>query len=461
MWRLRHALVQVGGSAPFSTKACLIGFAVLLGWTLRASPTRAQGKACSPQLTISLDVSGDVPACPRAQDVAQWVNTLVGQSVAEVVGFQSATPEGECASHAGLDAASRGPSSLPLELLIRVEKTREALAKAGVDDQKHVVGWSDTAQGQQPELTAFIMSASKASAVSSKADAPSSTPMRELTQRVSCDELLRVAALSISLLINPATPPQSDAVAPPLVALGPESPARESPATEPPTTEPPTTGAPGAGETPASAPANATQLEPSATSGDAPRRENGDANRAISPPRASNASSTEALGPLLQATAQVGAGLNPALNLGGELAIGARVGAWAIKASATYTASTKETTVRRDALTGRVRATTWLFGASPCRTIDAMLEVCATFVHATFAATGRGFDVNYDDTLRFWAVGARSAYVWPITRRLNSHLGLDVLVPLTRIDMRIEGESTAIWEMPLVAARVLWGVEWH
>src|SRR5690606_23180863 len=75
----------------------------------------------------------------------------------------------------------------------------------------HLGGWTPKRNVGPMELAAFIVALPSSSnrPHSSPAADSSARPVRTLVQRVSCDELLRVAALSISLLID-SKPPEPE-----------------------------------------------------------------------------------------------------------------------------------------------------------------------------------------------------------------------------------------------------------
>ncbi len=400
----------------------------------------AGGPACAAAVVVHVDVATNVYGCPSDVDVAYWVNALTGRESA--IGA-SRTADG-CAVG---DAGSPDPNDGRFNIWVRVELAQPDSPSVSPDSMPapHHVGGRPSKHDITPaELAAFIVALPSDSAPprSSQAAASSALPVRTLVQRVACDELLRVAALSISLLVDSEPPlPEANAttansdlsganILPQPNDREPASPQRSVPSEiATPNTNPPTTVSP-------------------------------------EPPSDAVATSSPSLEdwepyPVFGVRGHVGLGPNPAVNGGGAASLGVGVAQWWFQAYASFSTSAKRTLVRENGLTGYVRAATWTFGVEPCLTVANSLGVCVDAGYNSLDAEGRGFDVDRSEVVRFWSAGASGTYYWPLAGSLRGSVGLGVTLPLTRVTMSVSGVSDPIWQMPPLSGRVAAGIDWR
>lgn len=380
------------------------------------------------QTVVHVDVASDVQGCPSDADVASWVNALTArESTVGASRRAEGCPPAEADSLASNVPIPNGPKS---DIWVRVELARPdgpTVSPHSAPAPDHLGGWTPKRNVGPMELAAFIVALPSSSnrPHSSPAAVSSARPVRTLVQRVSCDELLRVAALSISLLIDSKPP-------------APEQPARAGRSDS-------------SDADPVLQPTDATLARPE-----------------ISPvPHAGAApASSHAFGhgepfPVLGVRGHAGLGLNPAVNWGGTASFGIGLARWWLQAYTSFSTSAKRTPVRGNGLTGYVRATTWTFGIEPCHTVAKSLGVCVNAGYNAFNAQGLGFDVDGSEVVHFWSAGATGTYYWTITGSLRGSIGLGVTMPLTRVTMRLDGVHDPIWQMPPLSGRVSVGLDWR
>lgn len=405
-----------------------------------ANGDTANGKAarrCTATV-VHLDVAAEVNGCPSAAEVAQWVNTLTGRK-----SVSAATAESD-----SCDAAGAGPavSDGRFDIWVRVELAQPNAASVSPDfvpAPDHLDGSPSKHDVQAPELAAFIVALPLDSSPlrSSPAASSSALPVRTLVQRVACDELLRVAALSISLLVDSEpTPSHVNANPGPSnsnanILLQPNQGEPTSPGSEVPRQN----DAPSA--SPPSPVSPERRVSDIATSG--PRLEDDDPY------------------PVFGVRGHVGLGLNPAVNGGAAASMGLGVQQWWLQAYASFSTSVKRAPARESGLTGYVRATTWTFGIEPCLTLVDTLGVCVDAGYNALDAQGSGFDVDRSEVVHFWSAGASGTYFWPLFGSLRGSVGLGLAVPLTRVTMSVSGVSEPIWQMPPLSGRVSAGIDWR
>lgn len=391
-------------------------------------PALPGSQACTPRLVVRVDVAAEVSGCPTDVEVAAWVDELASEHVA-ISASQHDPNAVACASQTA-------PRQAAQEVLVRVELAPAELSGSldGASGADHIA--TEPQLEMLPQLAAFVVlppaeahAASVAPNTAAKvAPAPTTQPMRTLVQRVTCDELLRVAALSISLLVNleplPDVGTRTETFA--TSELGP-SPETLATVAVPPTVAPPSDVSP-------------------------------------IPPTVAEASAMRAQSPLgfvLGIRGAAGGGLNPGFNLGADGFVGIGIDPWWLEVYASYASSAKGSIVRDAGLAGSVRSRTLELAILPCRRWTNGYQVCVEGGYVMFAAEGRGFDSDKDDNLNFWGAGGQGSYSWPLLGAFWANLGLAILVPLSRVDMRVSGVAEPVWQMPMVTARGAFGLEWR
>lgn len=403
---------------------------------VNASAPGQQSVTC-PKLAVDVDVAPEVDQCPTASELASWVNALAGGHVAaSTVELQRSNPACLTAPSA-LSASASVPTA---SVLVRVEPAPS----------------TPEPEPRAPALAAslILQRAPNATAVDS--------PLRSFVEHVSCEELLRVAALSISLLVAPVSPIDETATSEDESS----TPSGELPEPAAPRTAVISTAPSDAGSTAATL-APATNPHPLASQPRATQSRTAQPQTAEAPVTAPHATDpTRNVAFMLGAAGSAGGGLNPGLNLGGELSAGLGRDAWSLRAYASLLTSVKAKAVRTSGLTGSVRSRTFTVGATPCftvgaRTLGGEFDLCLDAAYVTFDARGRGFDVNATDTLHFWCVGGHAVYLWPISGSLRGSLGFALLAPLAHVDMRLSGVDGAIWDMAPITGRLSLGLDWR
>lgn len=384
--------------------------------------------ACSTRLVVHVDVAMEVTGCPTDVEVAAWIDELATEHLASGASRRDA----EVAACA-LDPRPRNATQ---DVLVRVElASPELSASFDLDSAVNHIEAGPRAE-ELPELAAFVVLPPNGAPAMNTVATRNSQPMRTLVQRVTCNELLRVAALSVSLIVTPEPLPD-------VVIARADPPLGSEPGLE-------TLGLAGSSPettTTVALPANVAQ--PNDVSPATPAKPEG------------TPSSNDTLGLVFGARASAGAGLNPGFNLGADGSIGIGVAPWWLEIYASYTSSAKGSIVRDAGLAGSVRSSTLELALLPCRRWAVGYRVCAEAGYVMFAAEGHGFDANRDDNLNFWGAGGQASYSWPILGALSANLGLAVLVPLSRVDMRVSGVSEPVWQMPMLTARGAFGLEWR
>lgn len=406
-------------------RGIVIGLA-LCGPSWAQSDVATTQPACSARLVVHVDVATEISGCPTDVEVATWIDELAAEHVA----ISASRRDAELAACAP-ELRTRNTAQ---DVLVRVELASPELgiSRASESAADHIE--AEPRAEALPELAAFVVLPTKGTPELNTATARDSQPMRTLVQRVSCNELLRVAALSVSLIVTPEPLPKTDTFgAEPLVGAEPESErlVMTGSSSEPIIPQP-------------SAAAGLSDVSPKTQA--RPER---------------TPSSDDALRFALGARASAGGGLNPGFNLGADGFLGIGVAPWWLEVYASYASSAKGSIVRDAGLAGSVRSRTLEFALLPCRRWATGYQVCAEAGYVMFAAEGRGFDANRDDNLNFWGVGGQASYAWPVLGALSANLGLAVLVPLSRVDMRVSGVVEPVWQMPVLTARGAFGLEWR
>lgn len=398
---------------------------------------------CTARLIVRLNVATEVSGCPTDVEVAAWVDELAAEHIA--------TSASQHDAEAASCTAETNPRHTAQEVLVRVELARAELTVSPNNAAPNHLE-TEPRSVRLPELAAFVVLPLVGARPTNVAPDPTTQPMRTLVQRVTCEELLRVAALSISLLVNPE--PSSNAQPRTTATLGnsatPDGGATLNNGAEPRTD---TFATSDVGPSPeaiaALAPARAAAL-PHDVSPATPAHAASDTTAGAAP-----------LGFVLGGRASVGGGLNPGFNLGVDGFAGIGITPWWLEVYASYASSAKGSIVRDAGLAGSVRSRTLELGLLPCRRWATGYRICAEAGYVMFAAEGRGFDSDRDDNLNLWGVGGQGSYSWPLLGALWANLGLAVLVPLSRVDMRVSGVSEPVWQMPAVTARGALGLEWR
>lgn len=397
--------------------------------SVEVAPTTAA--RCAP-VVLRLDIASSVVGCPSELEVAEWVNTLTGTAYAVDVAHAEAN-QGACLGASGGESTPSGkPSGKParINVLIRVEPSDTASAELrAAQRQLHVANddWRTIGAVQKPELAAIIMALPS----DTTDDLSETAPVRTFIQPATCEELLRVAALSISLLAT-------ESLTAPLATL--------------PTSERPSEAA----VSPAS-----TTTDTSVSKGTG----RGTTGPVVSPSATAKEVNADALGPrpfpIWGMQAQGGLGVAPGVNLGGALSAGLGWREWWLRISGSVSTSVKGANIRLEGLAATAVATTWTLGAQPCLTINEDYALCAGAGYALFNARGIGFDVDHSDQLGFWMASVSGAYYWPLVASLRGSFGLELGVPWSRISMSVRGVAEPVWEMPPVSGALFVGLDWR
>jgi len=258
--------------------------------------------------------------------------------------------------------------------------------------------------------------------------------LRDLEQAAPCRELLRAAALSVSLHAAPQKAPDETMQRAP-------SPAASA------------TDAGSVSDTPTrSSPGETQQPSPTEPPGIPQRQPQREAPEPGMP-------EVPTLG--IGAAPLVSVGQSPGLGVGGELQLGIGSARWAVRLGASHVRSTG-TTPEPSQPAQRVLAPAtdlWLAG---CRGFSAgRYRACALAGYSWLHARGRGFFVNRQQLLQTPWVGAQLGASWPLNTRFDAGPRLDVLLPLRPIELRVVGQEEPLWEMSPVTVRLALELFWH
>lgn len=421
------------------------GRAALLLGLLLASPALAE-RAPEPlwqHVNLKLDIRATNVDCPEQPRVATWVNDLVGR--------EFVVPEAEVELAIGIEIAPND------ELLVEL------------------VALETTSTG-----------------------APIRTELRRFQRASSCAELLRAAALTISLFAktpvadaapsaapSAATPPPEivEGIAPPgaseLPAVPPPAltplPPQAAPVPLPPAPPPAPPAAPSApiGDVPA-APRQPEFTQQVAADPPPPPPPAPDSSRTAPAPNgvafASEVETTEAeAGPGLTFGAHVlGAlGSNPGAGVGASAQVGLHWPMWQLLLRGGYLGSTGQrlTPAEQGTIYGPTAevalAACGVFTGPALTAAETGLRVCGVGGPLWVYARGRGFDQDRRATATTVAVGASLDLLILLSSRWAFGVKLDALVPLQPVDYRLEGDPAPSWTMWPVAPRIGLGIEWR
>lgn len=407
-----------------------------------ASPARAE-RAPEPlwqHVNLTLEVRATTADCPEQPRVATWVNDLVGR--------EFVVPEAEVELAIGVDIA---PNDELLVELVALETT--------------------------------------------SAGAPLRTELRRFQRASSCSELLRAAALTISLF---AKTPDGDAApsaaTPPPVIVEDSAPsgASELPAVASPVVPSPVVPSPQVSPLPPRAVSVPSPLAPSAP----PSPPVGDATAALPQPRstqqvpadppsavsdsprpAPNGSSfvsevdtteSQAVPGLTFGAYALGAlGANPGAGVGASGHVGLHWPEWQLLLRGGYLASTGQRLTPSEL--GTIYGPTAEVALAACGLLtgpvstptETRLRVCGVGGPLWVYARGRGFDQDRRATATTVAVGASLDLLVLLTAHWAFGVKVDALVPLKPVDYRLEGDPVPSWTMWPVAPRIGLGIEWR
>lgn len=377
-------------------------------------------------LTLQLDTVA--PNCPSHGDVTAWVNELAGWDFAW--------------------------ASAPVEVTIRV---------------------ADTSNN---ELTVDVLSTEPTEAGVERKE------WRHFQSALSCAELVRAAALTISLLAKPPEPraevqpegTSSDVIAEPLTAPNdgaqqvgmeqsnaPLGNAERSVASiqhgtvlQPGSARQPPlpTYVPAPSSTPEPSPELPSTTEEASVSGG-----NADA-------RTQFGESSE-VGAIVGASATGALGMNPGVGLGASAHLGLSWPSWQLLLRGGYLASTGQKL--RSSEQGRIVGPTSELFLAACPVpagvsvfhSEPVLRLCAFGGAVWVFARGEGFARDRSDDVTTVAMGASAELLLRVSESLAFTVKLDALLPLKPVTYRLVGESSAGWTMWAIAPRLSVGMEWR
>ncbi|HEX2731833.1 MAG TPA: hypothetical protein VHM70_09515 [Polyangiaceae bacterium] len=335
-------------------------------------------------VALRADIGAGVFDCPPPAQVGAWANELVGRAFV-------------------IDSA-------PVELRIAVDKTPN--------------------QELRLELTAKEFGSPKETA--------EPRLLRRFQNALPCSELLRAAALTISLFaINPRAPRETESG-----VAGPKP--RATPADDAPALF--TTG----GEPQARPPQPKQQAKPATSSSPAAE------NRAeASPDRVND------LTPILALDGYGALGVNPGGGLGGGAQVGLHSTLWEVRlrAGAMASAPYRLTPAPR----GQVRAPTSEVALALCRLLRGRVtwSLCGFGGQLWLYAHGEQFENNHELLKRSPFVGASGELLWMLGPQLGVGPRLELLVPLVPWTYQVTDEPDAAWKMWSLAPRMGISVEWR
>ena len=353
---------------------------------------------------LRVDVEPTVSGCPPQPELTSWVNQLVGRAFV--------------AEEAAVELRILVRRSLGDELVVELFAT-------------------DPTTSQQPAV------------------------LRRFERGLPCSELLRAAALTISLFAKAPENPSPEAV-----LAFPES-EPESP--NPPTSAHDETGtqplAPSAATAPPAAVPNATPSTPPSSPTETEtvvqaRESNGLRQQEMAP--SIPLDTTPSRVSVVVGAAGVGAvGLNPGVGLGATLHAGVHVSQWDLLVRGGHLASTgQELTPAED---GSIFGSTseLLIAACPVFTGRVALRLCGNVGPLWVYARGRGFDRDRRALLTTLSVGGSAELLLELNPALALSARFELLAPLAPVKYEIDGDPDASWMTWKVAPRAAIGVEWR
>lgn len=387
------------------------------------------------QVNVRIDVDAAESTCPQAPEVAAWINDLVGRDfvVAEA----------------------------PVELTIQVS-----------DASNH-------------ELAVALV------AVEHAPEASTTTELRRFQRALSCAELLRATALTISLFAKaPATPnPQSadaentvsrpvapsertpvsptDQVAALESPAGPSAPTDGAPVTEAAPFTPPVAQA-DVVQPRAAQPAPAvTPVLPLQVDTPSPKATTPPVSVPPAAPRRVETNNEPPWRPVLGAGAHGAVGVNPGIGIGGSAVLGLRSSTWEWLVRGAYSASTGErlTPNQPGTIIGPTTELTLAvcpaFSGFPLLGSHPTLRVCGFGGAVWVYARGDGFERDRRAQKMTPMLGLSSELLFDLTAALAFGVRLDALVPFEPVSYQVLGEPSATWNMWSIAPRIGFGLEWR
>lgn len=378
------------------------------------------------RVNVQLDVGTELSECPRNEEVVTWVNDLVGWEFAA--------------------------DEAPVMLTIRV--------------------------GQAANK---VLSVELVATEPTDAAVPTTTELRRFERLLTCAELLRATALTISLFakappegVAPAvsSPNTTQPAGPALDQLEQGQPPPNSPATDPQRDEaadptvlpPPPTLAPPVEPTRAAPPRSEGPL-PSAAQATTPKGSSAAVVSSVPVPGETSEGPT--VTSIVGVTAHVVLGVNPGVGLGANAYAGLQWRGWEWLLRGGYSVSTGERPTPGQP--GTIHASTAELALALCPTLvgllpfasDATLRLCGFGGGIWIYARGEGFLRDRRESLRTLALGVSSELLLKLNEDLALGIKLEVLAPLAPAQFQVTGEPPESWSMWSAAPRVGIGLEWR
>lgn len=384
---------------------------------IATAPVEPSPPADSSQLTpeptwqsvrLSVDVEPTIVGCPQQPELTTWVNQLVGRAfVAETAA---------------------------VELRIRVRHSES--------DALVVELFSDDPASLHPAAS-----------------------LRRFERALPCGELLRAAALTVSLFAkapDEASPAavmafpesQPDGPQPPASTDGEVAaqPLEPSATGESPVTAVDAVAAPPVNSAPESASSEAALTVPKPSPPPQQEAPRPDAVDAAAPNSVSVIAGAAGLGAL---------GLNPGVGLGGTLHGGVHVSQWELLIRGGYLASSGQTLTPAAAGTVYGSTSELLLAACPTFTGSVVLRLCGSVGPVWVYAKGSGFDRDRRTLLTALTAGASAEWLFALSPTLAFGARVELLIPLAPVRYEVAGVPDASWTMWRVTPRGGLGFEWR
>lgn len=355
-------------------------------------------------VSLRLEVDPEVSSCASQSELSDWVNELVGRRFVD--------------------------EGAPVELRVRVRQAQ--------------------LEGLSVELLVREASPSQAESV-----------LRNFEQTLPCAELLRAAALTISLFARNSE--SSQTTEPPAVASGevPLAPLDPEGAGSPSVGSPSVPPVNGQGLTPG----GATELPPALVAPQpaeraAPRPEATERRDVPQPPRSSELGNKK-----LQWLAGLGGlgalGVNPGVGAGGTAHVGVHLSQWDIILQGGYVVSSGRRLTTEGS--GLVYGSNSELSLSACPVFQGQvaLRVCGSVGALWVYAEGRGFDRDRRDLSATLSVSGSAELLFRLGSQWALGTRAQLLVPMEPVRFQLADAPASAWTMWPLAPRASVGIEWR